>query len=259
MWKAVTYVNSAVTLAALVVVAAVQIFRAHNSRKKALILTAPERDRAALVKDELRSFSVPTDGLSKKDKYNLLIQRMEIRDRHLRRISVGVFIIFSLCLITGLAAFALSRLSQPGLVTNRDSAPTPASSLANPKPSVGRSTLSPSPVHIQSDRSTPTQSVTDQSDANRQANLIGEDLESELQRQNLKSMLRQANNFVKANNSSADLQALSLYSTVIGKLSKRSRGQLHPGLVSEAAKADNSGNIRGAVLAYQSLFAEHMK
>lgn len=82
--------------------AGVALFLRGRTRERlAAIQGASEGDRARLVADALPLFDVPTEGLTKEQRYNLVVQQLQDRDRHRSRQSfVAVFAMTLLAVCT---------------------------------------------------------------------------------------------------------------------------------------------------------------
>jgi tetratricopeptide (TPR) repeat protein len=78
-FEAIKYVTSGITLAAFIVASVVWLTRAALSRKQRLIEAAPEAARGALVQAALEGFAVDTSGLTREQKFTLLMTRMQHR------------------------------------------------------------------------------------------------------------------------------------------------------------------------------------
>jgi hypothetical protein len=78
MWQAIQYVASGVTLCAFIIAAIASVIKARLKRRRELIESAPEEDRANLVARTLEFFDVDTSGLSRKQQHDIAINRLMI-------------------------------------------------------------------------------------------------------------------------------------------------------------------------------------
>lgn len=76
-FEAVQYVTGIFSLVAFLAAAISVVFVKYISRKEGLIKSVPEEDRANLVEIALEDFSVDTSALTRQQKYDLLIQKMD--------------------------------------------------------------------------------------------------------------------------------------------------------------------------------------
>ncbi|HEU5239118.1 MAG TPA: carboxypeptidase-like regulatory domain-containing protein [Pyrinomonadaceae bacterium] len=98
MWKAISYVSSAITLLAFLAAVAARMFSRHSRREYSLIRTANEEDRAELIKRTLEFFDVNTDQLSRDQKHDLAVRQISeraARDRRGTRVIIFIFLVAS--------------------------------------------------------------------------------------------------------------------------------------------------------------------
>lgn len=133
-WQSIGYVSSGFTLVAFIVAAGVWTYRKVLLQKQWLIRQAPEQDRARLVENTLEFFNVDTSGLTKQEKYQIVMKQINARAVRFKITALVVVIIA--CLATGVSIYALSR-DRRGAGETGD--PTPAQTStpivsATPKP-----------------------------------------------------------------------------------------------------------------------------
>jgi hypothetical protein len=78
-WQTIGYVSSGLTLVAFIVAAGVWTYRKVPLQKQWLIRQAPEQDRARLVENTLEFFNVDTSGLTKQEKYQIVMKQINER------------------------------------------------------------------------------------------------------------------------------------------------------------------------------------
>ncbi len=106
-WQSIGYVSSGFTLVAFIVAAGVWAYRKVLLQKQWLIRQAPEQDRARLVENTLEFFNVDTSGLTKQEKYRIVMK--QINERAVRFKITALVVVIIACLATGVSIFALSR------------------------------------------------------------------------------------------------------------------------------------------------------
>lgn len=106
-WQSIGYVSSALTLVAFIVAAGVWAYRKALLQKQWLIRQAPEQDRARLVENTLEFFNVDTSGLTKQEKYQIVMK--QINERAVRFKITALVVVIIACLATTVSIYALSR------------------------------------------------------------------------------------------------------------------------------------------------------
>src|SRR5271157_648415 len=107
MWETISYVSSGLTLAAFLAAVAAWKYRSLIVRKESLVLSAPEKERPALVERVLESLHVDTAGLTKQQKYELVLPQIRAKAERWR---IGASVITLLAfLAAAVAALAIWR------------------------------------------------------------------------------------------------------------------------------------------------------
>lgn len=93
-FEAIQYVGTPIALVAFLVATGAYIYRARLVSRRKLIETAPEAERARLLDATIRDFTtVPTETLSREQRYQLALKLIEERAARFRTMAlVGVFV-----------------------------------------------------------------------------------------------------------------------------------------------------------------------
>jgi hypothetical protein len=131
MWETVKSISTPLALGAFVAACVVTIVRILAANRLKLIQSATAANKE-LVEKELEKFSVDTAGLTKEQKYDLLVKQLTERRLRLTTYLVALGAVAALCLAAYLVALALGKPNPPGGAAS--SATNGPSSASSPTP-----------------------------------------------------------------------------------------------------------------------------
>jgi hypothetical protein len=144
MWEAIKYVTSGITLAAFVVAVAAWLYRSKILEREKLIRSASEEERPQLVERTLEIWHVETSGLTREQKYNLVLEQIRRKAERFKTIARVIFGIAALIAVVVVLAILLvptppRNVNIDGNVnTNRRPSPSPTNSpeviITTPRP-----------------------------------------------------------------------------------------------------------------------------
>jgi hypothetical protein len=106
-WEYISYVTSGLTLVAFITATFAFIHRQQILREIGLIETAPDSDRAQLVRIALEFFEVDTRNLTKKQQFEIAMKQIGARAQRFRLIALSV--VFLASILAVLSAYAISQ------------------------------------------------------------------------------------------------------------------------------------------------------
>jgi hypothetical protein len=119
MWKSITYVSSAITLAAFVAAVIANTWKLHLQKQERLIQLAAPKDRADLVAAALESFRVNVSGLTKQHQYEIALRQIDERARRFRIVAKMVASLAVLAALVGVFAIWIDNHSGTEAVARR--------------------------------------------------------------------------------------------------------------------------------------------
>ncbi len=111
MWESIQYVTSGLTLAAFIAAAIAWVSKSKIEERERLINSADSDKRADLVKSALEFFDVDIAGLTKDDRYKVVIAQIHARSR--RNGTVAIVVCFLALLLAGVSVYAISEARKP--------------------------------------------------------------------------------------------------------------------------------------------------
>lgn len=118
MWQAIQYVTTPLTLLAFVVAVGAYVYRLRAHKIKALIDSAPEAARPALVEGALRDFkTVDTANLTRAQQYQIVLRTLAQRERRLRIIGLSAIVVFFLLCAVLVSLALINRVPAAPAVT----------------------------------------------------------------------------------------------------------------------------------------------
>jgi len=125
MWQAIQLVTSGLALVAFIWAGVVAVLRTQIKHREKLILAANERDRPALVQQELENYypAVEVPKLPLKAQTQLALERMRA---DLKRFQIKAIVVSLVAvLFTGVATFAILRASAQPVRSPKDPCDVP--------------------------------------------------------------------------------------------------------------------------------------
>ena len=101
MWQSIQYVSSGLTLVAFITAVAAWLYRQSSLKTERLIKTAPDEERAKLVRATLEFFDVDTAKLTKEQQFNLALTQVHARAR---RFLVAALVVALLAVLAAIVA-----------------------------------------------------------------------------------------------------------------------------------------------------------
>ena len=97
MFEAIQYVGTPIALVAFIVAVVAYAYRGRLEERRKTIESAPEQDRARVAEATLRDFAmVPTENLTREQRYNLALQLIEERRAKFRSMTIVSVIVAAL-------------------------------------------------------------------------------------------------------------------------------------------------------------------
>jgi hypothetical protein len=94
LFETIQYVGTPIALVAFIVAVVAYAYRGRLEERRKLIEAAPEQERGQLLEKTLRDFTtVPTDTLSREQRYNLAVKLIEERAAKFRLMTLGSVIV----------------------------------------------------------------------------------------------------------------------------------------------------------------------
>lgn len=133
MFEAIQYVGTPIALVAFIVAVVAYAYRARLDSRRKLIETAPESERGRVLEAALRDFTtVPTDTLTREQRYNLAVQLIEERRAKFRSLTLVSVIVAALLASVVIVFTLFPTESDAGPLTVRVIGPSAsAASIAN--------------------------------------------------------------------------------------------------------------------------------
>ena len=111
MWQSLQYVTTGFTLAAFIAAAIASVLKRQADNQLKAIQSAPEADRADLVRDALEFLHVKPSGLTREQQYKIVVE--QIRQRATRFRIVATVVVLLALIGASLSAFAISHAAAP--------------------------------------------------------------------------------------------------------------------------------------------------
>ncbi len=137
MWGAVPMIATPIALVAFAVAVVSVILRARNNRARELIETAPEDERAELVRHALETYSIRDDDLAPEQKFQLVAKVIEARAARFRLVTICSVVVATIFAAVVIAIVLFGESSDVVVddhepVTPTETDPTPAENDPTP-------------------------------------------------------------------------------------------------------------------------------
>ncbi len=159
MWETIKYIGSGITLAAFIIAVAAWIYRLKILERGRLIQLAPENDRRELVEQTLEFFDIDTGGLTREQKYDLVLQQIRAKATRFK-ITATVIVIIAF-LTAGITFFAIYEVPNSNSNNSNNNRP-----LAEETPAANINLTSANNRPLPQNTSTPTLTNKNQPPAN---------------------------------------------------------------------------------------------
>lgn len=133
IWTSIGYVTSGFSLLAFVVAAAVTIYKVKMDNFTRILESTDEKNKIEVMDRLLETFSIPTDNLTKEQKFILLMELLKMK-RHNSNMKIFAFCFISL-VFGGVAYASITQGKKDGSVVIRqanDTSPPPNSKKTEP-------------------------------------------------------------------------------------------------------------------------------